>query len=220
MAPRGTPPTVSPQRRLVELVRASGQVTDPRVLEALGAVPRAEFVPAGHRGEAYDDVALPIGHDQTISQPLVVGIMTQALELRPHDRVLEVGTGSGYQAAVLRRLVPHVVTVERIPALAEEAADRLDRLGVDGIEVHHGDGTLGWPSAGPYDAVVVTAGGPEVPAPLLAQLADGGRLVAPVGPRHAQELVRVRRTGDRTECEDLGPVAFVPLLGEAGWPAA
>ena len=220
MAPRGTPPPTHLQRRLMEQVRESGQVTDPRVLDALGAVPRDEFVPAEHRGAAYDDVALPIGHDQTISQPQVVGIMTQALELRPKDRVLEVGTGSGYQAAVLRQLVARVVTVERIAALAEEAADRLARLGLDGIEVHAGDGTLGWPSAAPFDAVVVTAGGPEVPAPLLDQLADGGRLVAPVGPRHAQELVRVRRTGDRTECEDLGPVAFVPLLGEAGWPAA
>ncbi|MFM7062180.1 MAG: protein-L-isoaspartate(D-aspartate) O-methyltransferase [Actinomycetes bacterium] len=220
MAPSGTPPAPHLQRHLMEQLRATGQVTDPRVLDAVGAVPRSEFVPAEHRGAAYDDVALPIGHDQTISQPLVVAVMTQALELQPSDRVLEVGTGSGYQAAVLRQLVERVVTVERIPALAQEAADRLARLGLDGIEVHTGDGTLGWPDAAPYDAVVVTAGGPEVPAPLLDQLADGGRLVAPVGPRHAQELVRVRRSGDRTECEDLGPVAFVPLLGAAGWPAA
>jgi protein-L-isoaspartate(D-aspartate) O-methyltransferase len=205
---------------LMDHLRATGLVTDVRVLDAIAAVPRAEFVPADHRGAAYDDVALPIGHDQTISQPLVVAIMTQALELRPTDRVLEVGTGSGYQAAVLRQLVEHVVTVERIPALADQAAALLAELGVDHVEVHTGDGSLGWPGAAPYDAVVVTAGGPEVPAPLLDQLADGGRLVAPVGPPHAQELVRVRRVGDRTECDDLGPVAFVPLLGEAGWPAA
>lgn len=204
----------------MEQLRASGLVTDHRVLDALAAVPRAEFVPEHHRGAAYDDVALPIGHDQTISQPLVVALMTQALELRPTDRVLEVGTGSGYQAAVLRRLAAHVDTVERIPALAEQAAALLQDLGVDRVEVHTGDGTLGWPDGAPYDAVVVTAGGPVVPGPLLDQLADGGRLVAPVGPRHAQELVRVRRTGDLTESEDLGPVAFVPLLGEAGWPAA
>jgi protein-L-isoaspartate(D-aspartate) O-methyltransferase len=204
----------------MDQLRASGLVTDYRVLDAMAQVPRSEFVPPAHRGAAYDDVALPIGHDQTISQPLVVALMTQALELQPTDRVLEVGTGSGYQAAVLHQLADHVDTVERIPALAEQAAELLEELGVDGVSVHTGDGTLGWPDEAPYDAVVVTAGGPEVPAPLLAQLADGGRLVAPVGPRHAQELVRVRRHGDRTVSEDLGPVAFVPLLGEAGWPAA
>ena len=201
-------------------LRSTGLVTDPRVLDAMAAVPREEFVPVDHRGAAYDDVPLPIGHDQTISQPLVVALMTQALELQPGDRVLEVGTGSGYQAAVLRQIADHVDTVERIPALADQAAALLRELGVDRVDVHTGDGSLGWPDGAPYDAVVVTAGGPEVPAPLVEQLADGGRLVAPVGPRHSQELVRLRRDGDRTECEDLGPVAFVPLLGEAGWPAA
>ena len=220
MAPRGGPPESHLQRRLLDQLRSSGLVTDVRVLDAVAAVPRAEFVPEDHRGAAYDDVPLPIGHDQTISQPLVVALMTQAADLHPGDRVLEVGTGSGYQAAVLRQLVDHVDTVERIPALAEQAAALLDELGVDHVDVHTGDGTLGWPGGAPYDAVVVTAGGPEVPAPLLEQLAEGGRLVAPVGPRHAQELVLVRRTGGRTECTDLGPVAFVPLLGEAGWPAA
>ena len=204
----------------MEELRSSGLLTDFHVLDAVAAVPRAEFVPEGYRGAAYDDVALPIGHDQTISQPLVVALMTQAADLQPDDRVLEVGTGSGYQAAVLRQLVDHVDTVERIPALASQAAALLEELDVDHVEVHTGDGTLGWPDGAPYDAIIVTAGGPEVPAPLLEQLADGGRLVAPVGPRHAQELVRVLRTGDRTECEDLGPVSFVPLLGEAGWPAA
>lgn len=220
MAPHGTPSPARPLSQLVEELRATGRITDERVLDALGSVPRAEFVPAEHRSAAHDDVALPLGHDQTISQPLVVAVMTQALDLSPSDRVLEIGTGSGYQAAVLRRLAAHVVTVERIGALADEAAARLARLGVDHVEVHTADGTLGWPDGAPYDAVVVTAGGPEVPPPLRGQLADGGRLVAPVGPRHAQELVRVRRRGDRTECEDLGPVAFVPLLGAAGWPAA
>ena len=204
----------------MEEIRTTGLVTDVHVLDAMANVPRAEFVPESHRGAAYDDIPLPIGHDQTISQPLVVALMTQALELRRTDRALEVGTGSGYQAAVLRQLVDHVDTVERIPALASQAAALLKELDVDHVEVHTGDGTLGWPSGAPYDAIIVTACGPEVPAPLLEQLADGGRLVAPVGPRHAQELVRVRRTGDRTECEDLGPVSFVPLLGEAGWPAA
>lgn len=205
---------------MVEGERRSGEVTDLRVLEAMDAVPRERFVPAHLLEEAYAERALPIGSDQTISQPLVVAMMTAALELARTDRVLEVGTGSGYQAAVLRRLVDHVVTVERLPELVEQASAVLAELGVDGVEVHCADGTMGWPEGGPYDAIVVTAGGPRVPEPLLQQLADGGRLVMPVGPRGDERLIRVRKHGVGTTREDLGPVAFVPLVGREGWATA
>lgn len=194
-----------------------GEIGDPRVLEAMGAVPRHEFVPAALQDEAYDERALPIGEGQTISQPLIVALMTEALELGPRDRVLEVGSGSGYQAAILRRLVPHVVGVERVGALAERARSALVRLGVDGVEIHEADGSLGWPADAPYDAIVVTAGGPRLPEALLGQLAAGGRLVMPVGPRNAERLVRVRRTADGDTREDLGGVAFVRLVGQEGW---
>jgi protein-L-isoaspartate(D-aspartate) O-methyltransferase len=207
------------QRRRLVAGEAARGIRDPRVLEALGSVRREEFVTAHRRAAAYDDRALPIEAGQTISQPYVVALMTEALELAAGERVLEVGTGSGYQAAVLRCLGVEVVTIERIASLADSARDRLARLGYDGIEVVVGDGTLGWPALGPYDAIVVTAGGPEVPPALLEQLAPGGRLVMPVGGRGGQRLVRVRRGPDGTLArEDLGWVAFVPLVGEQGWP--
>jgi protein-L-isoaspartate(D-aspartate) O-methyltransferase len=202
---------------MVEAQRRTGEIGDERVLAAMGAVPRERFVPTHLRDEAYVERALPIGSGQTISQPVIVALMTTALDLSPQDRVLEIGTGSGYQAAVLRRLVAHVVTVERIPELAEQAEELLAELGVDGVEVQCGDGTLGWFDGAPYDAIVVTAGGPRVPETLLRQLADGGRLVMPVGPRGDERLLRVRRTGSTTAREDLGPVAFVPLVGHEGW---
>lgn len=197
-----------------------GGISDPTVLDAVAAVPREEFVPPQLRAEAYDERALPIGRGQTISQPVVVSMMTEALELDPDDAVLEVGTGSGYQAAVLRRLVSSVVTIERDHELAERARATFDRLGVDGIEVHVGDGTLGWPDGAPYDAIVVTAGGPDVPDALRHQLAPGGRLVLPVGPRGAERLLLLRRAEDGSweQPEDLGAVSFVPLVGDQGWP--
>jgi protein-L-isoaspartate(D-aspartate) O-methyltransferase len=198
-----------------------GDVTDPRVVEAMGRVPREAFVPERLRDDAYEERALPIGLGQTISQPLMVATMTEALTLSPGERVLEVGSGSGYQVAVLRHLVDDVVGVERIPELVERARSTLLEIGIDDIELHVGDGTLGWPDRAPYDAVVVTAGGPSVPAALLDQLAPGGRLVMPVGPRGGERLVRVRRRADGTfaEPEDLGPVSFVPLIGAQGWDA-
>lgn len=206
------------RRRLVAGEQDRG-ITDPLVVAAMGAVPREAFVAPGRRRAAYEERPLPIGEGQTISQPYVVALMTQALELTGTERVLEVGTGSGYQAAVLAAIVPRVVTVERRPALAAQARVTLDQLGVEGVEVHVGDGTRGWPPDAPYDAIVVTAGGPEVPPALVDQLAPGGRLVVPVGGRGAQRLVRVRRAADGSlATEDLGGVAFVPLVGEQGWP--
>lgn len=197
---------------------AARGITDPRVLAAMGEVRREDFVAPHRRAAAYDDRALPIEAGQTISQPYVVALMTEALELTETDRVLEVGTGSGYQAAILRCIVPRVVTIERIASLADSARARLERLGIDGVEVVAGDGTLGWPPGAPYDAIVVTAGGPSVPPALVEQLAPGGRLVMPVGRLGSQELVRVRRRPDGSIVrEDLGGVAFVPLVGEQGW---
>ncbi|MFP3870924.1 MAG: protein-L-isoaspartate(D-aspartate) O-methyltransferase [Syntrophobacteria bacterium] len=194
-------------------------IRDPAVLEAMRRVPREEFVPATVMGFAYQDSPLPIGESQTISQPYIVALMTEALELEPTDRVLEIGTGSGYGAAVLSRIASEVYTVERYQSLAQTAADCLRRLGYDNVQVVHGDGTLGWPEHAPYDAIVVTAGAPEVPGPLVEQLVLRGRLVIPVGssPR-TQSLVRVRCSGeDEIRREDLGGVRFVPLVGDAGW---
>jgi protein-L-isoaspartate(D-aspartate) O-methyltransferase len=202
-----------PRQRLVAELRREG-VHDERVLAAIGAVPREEFVPAEHRANAYRNAPLPIGAGQTISQPLVVGLMTQALALTGAERVLEVGTGSGYQAAILGRLAAQIISVERFPELAARA-----RLGCANVTVHVSNGSLGWPAGAPYDAIIVAAGAPEVPAALVAQLGDGGRLVIPVGDRSSQELTLVIRRGATTQTRRLGPVRFVPLVGEAGWPA-
>ena len=194
-------------------------IRDPAVLAALREVPREEFVPADLMGHAYDDCPLPIGEGQTISQPYMVAYMAEALELARADRVLEIGTGSGYAAAVLSRLVADVHTVERIAALALTARERLSSLGYANVSVHVGDGSLGWPEHAPYNAIVVTAGAPQVPQPLLEQLAVGGRLVIPVGndPR-LQTLVRVRRVGEHDyRHESHFGVMFVPLIGAAGW---
>ncbi len=196
-------------------------ISDPAVLEAMGTVPRERFVEPAMAEFAYEDNPLPIDAGQTISQPFIVALMTEALELGPHDRVLEIGTGSGYAAAVLGRVAEAVWTVERHRVLADQAAERLAALGCDNVSVLVGDGTLGWPEAAPYDGIVVTAGGPTVPRALLEQLADGGRLVIPVGDESRnQELLRVRRAGPEFREEDLGPVRFVPLVGRQGWPGA
>jgi protein-L-isoaspartate(D-aspartate) O-methyltransferase len=192
-------------------------VHDERVLAAIQAVPREAFVPSRHREQAYENVPLPIGAGQTISQPLVVGLMTQALSLAGDERVLEVGTGSGYQAAVLSRLAARVVSVERIAELAERARRTLDRLRCHNVEVHVSNGSLGWPDSAPYNAIIVTAAAPAVPPALIQQLDEGGRLVLPVGSRAAQDLLLVTRHGETTDTRNLGPVRFVPLLGEAGW---
>jgi protein-L-isoaspartate(D-aspartate) O-methyltransferase len=203
---------------MVDAQRSRGEIRDERVLHAMATVPRERFVPESSWSEAYQERALPIDADQTISQPYVVALMTDALELETSDRVLEVGTGSGYQTAVLRELVDEVVTIERIDSLANTARSRFDELGLGGIEIVVGDGTLGWPERAPYDAIVVTAGGPSIPKALRDQLAVGGRLVMPVGSAGQQNLVRLRRRSEGLDVmDDLGPVAFVPLIGEEGW---
>jgi protein-L-isoaspartate(D-aspartate) O-methyltransferase len=206
-----------PRERLLAELRRHG-VHDERVLAAIAAVPREQFVPPEHREQAYANIPLPIGAGQTISQPLVVGLMTQALGLTGAERVLEVGTGSGYQAAVLCRLAAQITSVERFPELAERARAVLARIGCQNVVVHVSNGSLGWPAGAPYDAIIVTAGGPEVPASLVQQLAIGGRLVIPVGSRTAQDLLLVTREPQGTHTQNLGPVRFVPLVGEEGWP--
>jgi protein-L-isoaspartate(D-aspartate) O-methyltransferase len=193
-------------------------VTDPRVLAAMRDVPREAFVAPELRPEAFRDAPLPIAHGQTISQPFIVALMAEAARLQPTDRVLEVGAGSGYASAVLARLAAHVTAIERHAPLAQAARDRLSALGFHNVEVVTGDGTLGWPAAAPFDAIVVSAGGPRVPEALKAQLAPGGRLVIPVGPDGGpQDLLRLTRSGDGFEEESLGGVRFVPLIGAEGW---
>lgn len=191
-------------------------IRDPLVLDAMRTVPRERFVPEEARHEAYADRPLPIGEGQTISQPYVVALMVEALGVRPTDRVLEVGVGSGYASAVLGRIAREVFGVERHASLARVAADRLASLGHANVHVQHADGTLGWPEHAPFDAILVSAGGPRVPEALLEQLAPGGRLVIPVGdPQRDQELLRIERSMEGTlSRESLGRVQFVPLVEE------
>lgn len=192
-------------------------IHNPRLLDVMRRVPRHEFIPAPVRHLAYEDGPVAIGLDQTISQPYMVAAMTDLLELEGGETVLEIGTGSGYQAAVLSQMAAYVHTIERHPQLAHQARAVLDELGYHNIEVHIGDGTFGWPPAAPYPAIVVTAGAPDIPEPLFEQLAEGGRLVIPVGRRDEQHMERWRKAGGRVYRETLFPVAFVPLLGRFGW---
>jgi protein-L-isoaspartate(D-aspartate) O-methyltransferase len=211
-------PEVERARMVEQQLRRRG-IVDPRVLGAFAQVPREEFVTPETIEQAYADGPLPIGFDQTISQPLVVAMTVQALALAGHERVLEIGTGSGYAAAILGAMVREVDTVERIEALARTAAQRLDRLGYHDVHVHHADGSLGWPAGAPYEAICVAAGAPSPPPSLLDQLAIGGRLVLPRGGADHQRLVRIVRRGERTFAEeDLGDVRFVLLVGAEGWP--
>jgi protein-L-isoaspartate(D-aspartate) O-methyltransferase len=194
-------------------------ITDPLVLDAMRSVPRERFVPATMAEFAYDDGPLPIGKGQTISQPYIVAVMTQAARIKPGARVLEIGAGSGYGAAVLSRIAAEVYTVERIGDLAESARRRLAGLGYSNVHVLEGDGTLGWAEHAPYDAILVTAGAPRAPKTLLGQLVIGGRLIMPMGASHGQRLVRVTRTdAHEYEHEDLEAVTFVPLIGAEGLP--
>jgi protein-L-isoaspartate(D-aspartate) O-methyltransferase len=202
--------------RLIMELRSAG-ITDARVLGAMEWVPRDAFVPPTFKGQAYENVALPIGLGQTISQPFVVAKMTQALELGDRHKVFEIGTGSGYQTAVLARLCRRVFTLERYRPLLKEAEQRFAALRLHNVTSRYGDGTKGWPEQAPFDRIIVTAAAPQLPSPLLDSLADGGILVAPVGDeRREQQLVRVRRAGDQFDIEDMGPVRFVPLV--AGLP--
>jgi protein-L-isoaspartate(D-aspartate) O-methyltransferase len=205
--------------RMVDRQIAGRGVRDPDVLRAMGTVPREEFVADNVREYAYHDMPLSIGDGQTISQPYVVALMTELARLQPGDRVLDIGTGSGYAAAILAEIVARVFSIERLAALAELARERLAWLGYDNIEVRTGDGTLGWPEEAPFDAIIAAAGGFEVPPALKQQLVEGGRLVMPVGSQvRAQHLVRlVRRGGDNFDEEDFGGVWFVPLIGAQGW---
>ena len=205
----------------LKLLKRRG-IEDSAVLEAMYAVPREMFVGVNLAEFAYDDTPLPIDEGQTISQPYMVALMAQEMRIGPDDRVLEVGTGSGYAAAVLSRIAGEVYTIERHHSLAQQATERLRRSGYDNVKVLCGDGTLGWPEHAPYDAIVVAAGGPEAPASLLEQLKVGGRLVIPVGAaRGSQRLLRIIRvTDDELETEELGGVRFVPLVGEQGWSEA
>ncbi len=187
------------------------------MLGALARVPRHAFVPPHLLPHAYEDRPLPIGHDQTISQPYIVALSTEALALQPTHRVLEVGTGSGYQTAIIAELAGEVYTVERLPELSLAAQRRLSALGYTNIRFRVGDGTVGWPEEAPFDAILVTAGAPRVPNRLLSQLAPHGRLVIPVGGRFSQELVLVHRDGGQWVEQRLCPCTFVPLIGEEGW---
>lgn len=203
---------------LLASIRAHG-VVDERVLAAMRAVPRHEFVPFGQRRHAYEDVPLPIGEGQTISQPSLVAQMTHELGLMEHERVLEIGTGSGYQAAILAQLAKEVYTVERIPSLTQRASKVLQKLGYTNIHVYLGNGTWGLPAHAPYDAIIVTAASPQIPEPLKEQLAEGGRMVIPVGESVDSEvlMVCVKQHG-QFRMRYLEPVRFVPLIGDYGWP--
>ncbi|BHH81717.1 protein-L-isoaspartate(D-aspartate) O-methyltransferase [Desulforhopalus sp. 52FAK] len=205
------------RNRMVQEQLLNRDITDPATLGAMAEVPRHLFVDDAMQGRAYGDHPLPIGAGQTISQPYIVATMTQALTLSNSDKVLEIGTGSGYQAAVLSRICGQVYTVERINSLLARARKVFDKLRYYNIRSKLDDGTMGWPENGPYDAIIVTAGGPEVPGPLVEQLNDGGRLIIPVGDQHVQELQFVQKNEGKVEMSCLASVRFVDLVGEHGW---
>ena len=201
--------------RLIE--HLSTEIKDKRVLAAMSRIPREHFVLPENQHLAYEDSPLPIGFEQTISQPFIIALMTEALELTGGEKVLEVGTGSGYQAAILAELARLVITVERLPALAESSRKVLDSLGYTNIEVYLAEEAIGWPAEAPYDAIMVTAGAPKTPPDLLAQLAIGGRMVIPVGSRYVQELCRITRGSKKNIVQNLGGCRFVSLIGKDAW---
>lgn len=207
-----------PRERMVERLRETYHIRDANVLEAIRQVPRHFFVTEALRGRAYGDHALPINFNQTISQPFIVARMTELLELNKQSRILEIGAGSGYQTAVLAQLAGQVYAIERIGDLARDAQARIRELGIYNATVKAFDGTLGWSGHGPYDGILVAAGGPRIPDPLVAQLKVGGRLVIPIGEtRESQKLIRVTKTESGQKIEEHGPCQFVPLIGQHGW---
>lgn len=207
---------VAQRRALVERLRERG-IGDPEILRAFGTVRRHDFVPAAVEHRAYEDAPIPIGYGQTASQPSLQAFYVQTLGIGPGDRVLEIGTGSGFQTAVLAMLASRVYSVERIRELSSRAREVLDAYRLSNVALLVGDGTIGWSRYAPYDAILVAAGGPEIPQPLLDQLADGGRMLIPVGTRESQRLVRVERRGGDFEQRDVMDCTFVPLLGRFGW---
>ena len=205
------------QARARLITHLGGEIRDRQVLAVMAHIPRECFVPPEEQFSAYEDMPLPIGLNQTISQPLIIAVMTEALELKGKEKVLEVGTGSGYQSAILAELARLVVTVERLPSLAETARKTLNNLGYTNIEVHLAGETLGYQDKAPYDAIMVTAAAPRIPDDLLTQLAIGGRMIIPVGSRYVQELYKITRRKKGDLVQDLGGCRFVPLIGKNAW---
>jgi protein-L-isoaspartate(D-aspartate) O-methyltransferase len=203
--------------QMVQHQLAERGIIDARVLQAMGEIPRELFVPEDYQNDAYTDGPLPIGKQQTISQPYIVALMTQLLKLQGHERVLEIGTGSGYQTAILSSLAKEVWSIEMHPALSAQAKRVFDTLGLNNVHLKVGDGTLGWPESAPFDAMMVTAGSPQMPEPLLKQLTPEGRIVIPLGWRSDQELEYWQRHGDAWHIERITGVRFVPLVGKWGW---
>ena len=212
-----TYPRADERKVMVERQIASRGIHDRRVLAAMEEIPRHLFIPPPYDRAAYDDNPLPIGNGQTISQPYIVALMTELLHPKATDRMLEIGAGSGYQAAVLSRLIRQLTTIERISHVATLARANLQAIGITNVTVIEGDGTLGYPENAPYDGIIITAATPEIPRPLIEQLAEGGSLVAPVGGQDLQELVAIRKTHGSLTREFHGGVRFVPLIGEHGW---
>jgi len=210
-------PRADERKIMVEHQIAARGIHDPGVLAAMLEIPRHLFIPPPYDRAAYDDNPLPIGNGQTISQPYIVALMTELLHLKPTDNVLEIGAGSGYQAAIISRLVRKLTTIERIAAIAELARTNLKSLGIDNVVVLEGDGTAGYPDNAPYKGIIITAATPTVPQPLIDQLADGGTLVAPVGGRDVQDLITIHKQGRSIIQESHGGVRFVPLIGQHGW---
>ena len=208
------PDFAAQRRQMVEQQVRGRDITDAAVLAAMATVPRHLFVPESSLTEAYADKALPIGHGQTISQPYVVALMTELLDLGPDDRVLEIGTGSGYHTAVLSRVAGEVYSIEIIEGMSKEAAARLARLGYDNVHLRAGDGYLGWPEQAPFDAIILTAAPPRIPQPLIDQLKVGGRMVAPVGGGYIQDLQVITKTADGIEKRPVIPVVLVPMTGQ------